>query len=185
MKKLSLFLSWKTLLTIYKSLVRPNLDCTDVIQDKPFNEYFKTKSKMNQCRAALVITWTIKGSSRDRFYQEIGLESLADRRWSRKIFFFHKIVNGLLPSYLQSYLSHYNYGEYQTRSACQNKVKTLSGRTKAFNSSFYPYSIKEWCALSEEIRNIVSVNEFHKISVLLDPKRTPFLQYITPKVSNY
>ena len=74
MKKLSLFLSWKTLLTIYKSLVRPNLDCTDVIQDKPFNEYFKTKSKMNQCRAALVITWTIKGSSRDRFYQEIGLE---------------------------------------------------------------------------------------------------------------
>ena len=126
MKKLSLFLSWKTLLTIYKSLVRPNLDCTDVIQDKPFNEYFKTKSKMNQCRAALVITWTIKGSSRDRFYQEIGLESLADRRWSRKIFFFHKIVNGLLPSYLQSYLNHYNYGEYQTSSACQNKMKTLS-----------------------------------------------------------
>ena len=53
---------------------------------------------MNQYRAALVITWTIKGSSRDSFYQEIGLESLADRRWSRKIFFFHKIVNGLLPS---------------------------------------------------------------------------------------
>ena len=98
MKKLSLFLSWKTLLTIYKSFVRPNFACTDVIQDKPFTEYFKTKSKMNQYRAALVITWTIKGSSRDRFYQEIGLESLADRRWSRKIFFFHKIVNGLLPS---------------------------------------------------------------------------------------
>ena len=174
MKKLSLFLSWKTLLTIYKSLVRPNLDCTDVIQDKPFNEYFKTKSKMNQCRAALVITWTIKGSSRDRFYQEIGLESLADRRWSRKIFFFHKIVNGLLPSYLQSYLNHYNYGEYQTRSACQNQLKTFSGRTKAFILSFYPYSIKQWCALSEETR-----------TVLLDPKITLFLQYVTPKVSNY
>ena len=39
-------------------------------------------------------------------------------------------------------------------------MKTLSGRTKAFNSSFYPYSIKQWCALSEEIRNIVSVNKF-------------------------
>ena len=44
MKKLSLFLSWKTLLTIYKSFVRPNFACTDVIQDKPFTEYFKTKS---------------------------------------------------------------------------------------------------------------------------------------------
>ena len=98
---------------------------------------------MIQYRAALAITGAIKSTSCDRLHLEIGLESLADRRWSRKIFFFHKIVNGLLPSYLQSYLSHYNYGEYQTRSACQNKVKTLSGRTKAFNSSFYPYSTKE------------------------------------------
>ena len=74
----------------------------------------------------------------------------------RKIFFFHKSVNELLPSYLQSYLNHFNDGEYQTRSACQNKMETLSGRTKSFYSSFYPYSIKEWCALSEEIRSSVS-----------------------------
>ena len=115
---------------------------------------------MIQYRAALAITGAIKSTSRDRLHLEIGLESLADRRWSRKIFFFHKIVNGLLPSYLQSYLNHYNYGEYQTRSACQNKRKTLSGRTKAFNSSFYPYSVKQWCALSKEIRNIISGNKF-------------------------
>ena len=73
---------------------------------------------MIQCRAALVFTGTIKGTSRDLVYQEIDLESLADRRWSRKIFFFHKIVNGLLPSYLQAYLNHYNDGEYHTNSAC-------------------------------------------------------------------
>ena len=36
-------------------------------------------------------------------------------------------------------------------------------KTKAFNSSFYPYSVKEWCALSEKIRNIVSVNKFREI----------------------
>ena len=118
---------------------------------------------MIQYRAALFITGAIKGTSRDRRYQEIGLESLADRRWSRKIFFFHKIVNGLLPSYLQSCLNHFNDGEYQTRSTSQNKMKTLSGRTKAFNSSFCPYSIKEWFALSEEIRNIVSINKVREI----------------------
>ena len=131
MKKLSLFLSRKTLLTIYKSFVRPNLDYADIIYDKPFNESFKTKIEMIQYRSVLVIARAIKGTSRERLYQEIGLESLAGRIWSRKIFFFHTIVNGLLPSYLQSYLNHYNYGEYQTRSACQNKMKTLSGRTKA------------------------------------------------------
>ena len=91
------------------------------------------------------------------------MEYLADRRWSRKIFLLHKIVNGLLASYLQSYLNHYNEGEYQTRSACQNKMRTLSGRTKAFISSFYPYSIKECCALSEQNRIIVSVKKFKKI----------------------
>ena len=161
MKKLSQFLSRKTLLTIYKSFVRPNLDYADMIYEKPYNESFKTKIEMIHYRAALVITGLIKGTSRDRLYQKIDLESLADRRWSRKIFFFHKVVNGLLPSYLQSYLNHYNDGEYQTRSACQNKMKTLSGRTNAFNASFYPYSIKEWCALSEEIRNVV--NKFNEI----------------------
>ena len=41
-------------------------------------------------------------------------------------------------------------------SACQNKMRTLSGRTLLIRL-FYPYSIKEWCARSEEIRNIVSV----------------------------
>ena len=43
MKRLSLFLSRKSLLTIYKSFVRPNLDYADIIYDKPFNESFKRK----------------------------------------------------------------------------------------------------------------------------------------------
>ena len=115
---------------------------------------------MIQYQAAIVITREIQGTSRDRLYQEIGLESLADRTWSRKIFFFRKIANGLLPSYLQSYLNHYNDGKYQTMPACQSKMKTLPGRTKAFNSSFYPSCVKEWCALSEDIRNIASVSKF-------------------------
>ena len=83
---------------------------------------------MIQYRAALVITGAIKDT----------LESFADRRWSCKIFFFHKIVNGLLPSYLESYLNHCNDGGYQITSPCKSKMKTLSGRTKTFNSPFYP-----------------------------------------------
>ena len=100
MKKLSPFISRKTLLSFYKSFVRPNLDYANIIYDKPFNESFKTKIEMIHYRAALVITGAIKRTTRDRLYQEIGLESLADRRRSCKIFFFHRIVNGLLPSYL-------------------------------------------------------------------------------------
>ena len=45
MKRLSLILSRKSLLTIYKSFVRPNLDYADIIYDKPFNEPFKKNLK--------------------------------------------------------------------------------------------------------------------------------------------
>ena len=95
MKRLSVILSRKSLLTISKSFVRPNLDYADIIFDKPLYESFKRKIEMVQYKAALVITGAIKGISRDRLDQELGLKSLADRRWSRRLFFFHKILQRL------------------------------------------------------------------------------------------
>ena len=83
MKNLSLILSRKSLLTIYKSFVRPNLDYADIIYDKTSNESLKRRIEMVPYNAALIITGTLKGSSRDKIYQEFGLESLADQRWSR------------------------------------------------------------------------------------------------------
>ena len=41
MEKFTLTLSRNKLLTIYKTFVRPILDYTDVIHDKPSNESFK------------------------------------------------------------------------------------------------------------------------------------------------
>ena len=78
MKKLSLFLSRKSLLTIYKSFVRPNLDYAVITYDKPLNEFLKRKIEMVQYNAGLVITGTFKGTSPDKIYQELGLESFAD-----------------------------------------------------------------------------------------------------------
>ena len=80
MKRFSLILSRKSLLTIYKSFVKANLDYADIIYDKPFNESFKTKIEMVQYKAALVITGAIKGTFRDILHQKLGLKSLADRR---------------------------------------------------------------------------------------------------------
>ena len=155
MKKLSSTLSRKTLLTIYKSFVRPNLDYAGIIYDKPLNEAFKNKLEMVQHRAVLVSTGAFKGTSLDRLYEELGLESLANRRWSRRLFFFHKILNGLSPLYLRSYLHNSTEVIYQTRSSSSSKIKSFSDRTKNFETSFYLYCLKEWSNLSEEIRNIV------------------------------
>ena len=76
MKKLSLTLSRKSLLTISKSFVRHNLDYADIIYDKPFHESFKRKIEMIQYNVALKITSAFKGTSRYIINQELGLESL-------------------------------------------------------------------------------------------------------------
>ena len=53
---------------------------------------------MVQCHICLLLTGVIKKPSRDRVYQQLGLEFLADQRWSRKLVFYHKITKGILFS---------------------------------------------------------------------------------------
>ena len=63
MKRLSMTLFKKILLTIYKSFVRPLLDYVDITYDKPVNESFNRKLEAVQCNASLVVTGAIRGTS--------------------------------------------------------------------------------------------------------------------------
>ena len=56
----------------------------------------------NENQAALVITGAWQGSCRSELYEELGWESLSDRRWCRRILDIHKIVSGKTPSYLKN-----------------------------------------------------------------------------------
>ena len=73
----------------------------DFICDKSCNEMFKGKPEVVHYNACLAITGTIRETSRGRLYSELGLETLNDRRWSRKLSFLHKIIKEFSPSYLQ------------------------------------------------------------------------------------
>ena len=81
------------------------------------------------------------------------------------VFFFHKIIQGLLPSYLPTNHNAVSEGAYLTRSTTQNKIKPISARTKVFENSFFPYCIKEWSKLNDKIRNIKSINKF-KVTII-------------------
>ena len=76
MKKLSTPVSRKSFLTIFKSFVRPILDYGDIIYDKTHKGSFIEKIERLQYNACLVITGVFKGISRERLYQELGLDSL-------------------------------------------------------------------------------------------------------------
>ena len=78
-RKLQPIIPRAALLTIYKSFLRPHVDYGDVIYDHAFNEAFQNKLESVQYNAALTITGAIRGSSREKLYQELGLESLKSR----------------------------------------------------------------------------------------------------------
>ena len=42
----------------------------------------------------------LQGTSIQKVYDELGLHTLIERKWHSKLTFFHEIVNGLLPGYL-------------------------------------------------------------------------------------
>ena len=73
------------LLTICKSFIRPDLDYGDVIYDQHYNNSFHPKLESIQYNAALAKTGAIRDSSREILYQELGLESLQQHRWFRKL----------------------------------------------------------------------------------------------------
>ena len=82
LRKLQNILPREPLLTIYKSFVRPHLDYRDVIYDQHYNNSFHQKLESIPYNAAvLALTGAIRGSSREILYQELGLESLKQRRW--------------------------------------------------------------------------------------------------------
>ena len=90
-KRLSHILPRKSLLTIYKSFIRPHLDYCDVVYDQPNNESFCTKIERILYNAVLAITGAIRGTSQIKLYKELGLESLRFRRWFRRLCTFSKI----------------------------------------------------------------------------------------------
>ena len=69
-RKMNLLLPRSSLLTIYKSFVRPHLDYGDVIYDQPNNSRLSDKIESIQYNAALAIIGAIRGTSKEKLYQE-------------------------------------------------------------------------------------------------------------------
>ena len=63
-----------------------------VIYDQAYNLPFHQKLESIECNTALALTGAIRDSSRVKFCQELGLESLQLRQWYRKLCCFFKYL---------------------------------------------------------------------------------------------
>ena len=140
LRKLRNILPRPALLTIYKCFIRPHLDYGDIIYDQAYNLSFHQKLESIQYNAALALTGAIRGSSREKLYQKLGLESLQLRRWYRKLCCFYKIYNKQAPGYLTELIPTRNETNETSHFA---NMPPLSFKHNFFKNTFFPSTILE------------------------------------------
>ena len=81
-----------TLIIIYKAFIRPHLDYSDILYDQAYNMSFHQNQESIQYNACLAIDGAIRSTSKEKFYEELGLKSIPLRRWYRKLGMFYEIL---------------------------------------------------------------------------------------------
>ena len=111
-----------------------------------------------QYNAALAITGGIRGTSREKLYNELGLESLQNRRWDKKISLLYKVIANRSP-YLFNVIPRINTSR-PTRGS--DNIPLLGTKHNFFQNSYFPATIKEWNRLNTDIRKSDSISIFKK-----------------------
>ena len=159
LRKVHHILPRSPLLTIYKSFIRPHLDYGDIIYDQAYNASFHQKLDSIQYIAALAITGAIRGTSKEKLYDELGLETLEKKRCYCKLCCFFKIFRYKYPKYLFNIIPT-SASTYNKRNS--NNIPLFKVKHNFFRNSFFPSALIEWNKLDLNIRNSESLNIFKK-----------------------
>ena len=88
----------------------------------------------------LSITGARRGVSKERFYQELNLESLHLQHWYRKLGLFYKIYKNETPQYLYKLIPGKTHA-YAIRNF--DNIPLFNIRHNYFKKSFFPSAIKK------------------------------------------
>ena len=107
----------------------------------------------------MAITGAIRGTSKEKLYNELGLETLEKRRWYRKLCCIFKIFRYKCPKYIFNIILT-SASTYNTKNT--NDIPLLKGKHNFFQNSFFPSAVMEWNKLDLNICNSESLNIFKK-----------------------
>jgi hypothetical protein len=101
---------------LYIGFIRPILEYGNIIWDNCSKEQSDLIESIQQ-DAARIVTGLRKGTPKWKLYNELGWDSLRNRRWKNKLLFFHKVISGNIPDYIAAdVLSYTNHNtEYNLR----------------------------------------------------------------------
>ena len=81
---------------------------------------FQQKVESIKYNAAVAITGALRGISKEKLFEVLGLESLQHRRWYGKLCCFYKILKGQCPKYLFNIIPKSD-SPYPTRNAIKDQ----------------------------------------------------------------
>ena len=90
-----------------------------------------------------------KGTNLNKIYDELGWESLTDRRWFKRLFHFYKIQNNLTLPYLKDPIPPVRSHLFGSRSV--NVINEIRCKSKSYSNSFYPDSSRRWNKIGPEL----------------------------------
>ena len=117
--------------------------------------HFPKKNESVQYNTALAITGAIKGSSREKLYEELAQEYLYRSRWTRRLCLLYKVFSSGQPSYIYDLLPPLRSSRRHV-----NSFNLVTCKSEYFKNSFFPNVIYEWNKLNPDIRSSASYNLF-------------------------
>ena len=163
----------KTLEILYKSYILPHFDYADVVWDN-CSTNLSNELENIQLDALRTITGAVKGTSHEKLYKESGFISLKERRKRHKLILFFKLVNGLLPDYLNDYIPPLvsDTNPYPRRRPSERQVPEF--RLETYRDSFFPSTTELWNDLSDIVKEQISISSFKRKICAGDPLVPPY-----------
>ena len=170
-KYLSKYVSRDVLDQVYKLYVRPHLNYGDIIfhrHDPEMILNFTQRIEQTQYSAALAVAGVWRGTNRQKLYNELGWESLYNRRWYRRLCHFFNLRKTGNPPYLFAELPTERTLHYGLRGNRDYDIPF--SKTKRSSNTYFTNVLQEWNKLDGNVRNSATVAEFkRKLLAIIRP----------------
>ena len=155
------FVDRDTLISVYKSLIRPHFDYCSEVWDALGNGLSNRLQKL-QNRAARVVLGMSNDTPGFEALGMLGWESLETRRAKGKAVYMYKVLNGLASTSLNDlFVSKSDITEYDQRGS-YTSLQLPHPKTEKLKKSFSFSGAKLWNSLPTDLRNADTLSDFKK-----------------------
>ena len=160
-------LSRQCLDILYKLHVRSSIDYGISVFGPSLNNQQLEKLDNLQYRAAKIVTGALKFTSKENLQRELGWENTRTRIEYICLTQFHKIVHRETTPLIRDCLPPLLKSKYPTK----RTFEYYKDKKRALENSFFPFTIKRWDALDNNIKGLYASDFKLKLKEILKPSR--------------